>query len=153
SHPEATASLFKRDMGTKKRIKLGDNTYLPEELSSFVLRKLKEDAEHVLKEETTEAVISVPAYFNDQQRKSTKRAAELAGFKVERLISEPTAAALAYGLHEYKEDSNFLVFDLGGGTFDVSILEKFSGIIQVRAIAGDNYLGGEDFTNKIYQFV
>lgn len=153
SHPEDTAALFKRDMGTSKRIKLGDDTYLPEELSSFVLRKLKEDAEYVLKEEITEAVISVPAYFNDQQRKSTKRAAELAGFKVERLISEPTAAALAYGLHEYEEDSNFLVFDLGGGTFDVSILEKFSGIIQVRAIAGDNYLGGEDFTNKIYQFV
>lgn len=153
SHPEDTAALFKRDMGTNKRIKLGDDTYLPEELSSFVLRKLKEDAEYVLKEEITEAVISVPAYFNDQQRKSTKRAAELAGFKVERLISEPTAAALAYGLHEYEEDSNFLVFDLGGGTFDVSILEKFSGIIQVRAIAGDNYLGGEDFTNKIYQFV
>lgn len=153
SHPEDTVALFKRDMGTNKRIKLGDDTYLPEELSSFVLRKLKEDAEYVLKEEITEAVISVPAYFNDQQRKSTKRAAELAGFKVERLISEPTAAALAYGLHEYEEDSNFLVFDLGGGTFDVSILEKFSGIIQVRAIAGDNYLGGEDFTNKIYQFV
>lgn len=152
SHPEYSVALFKRDMGTKKRITLGSHTYLPEELSSFVIRKLKEDAECFLKQEVNEAVISVPAYFNDQQRRATKRAAELSGLKVERLISEPTAAALSYGLHNQNEDSNFLVFDLGGGTFDVSILEKFSGVIQVRAIAGDNYLGGEDFTNAIFEY-
>ncbi|MFD2657034.1 molecular chaperone HscC [Gracilibacillus thailandensis] len=153
THPDQTAALFKRDMGTDKTFELGGEYYLPEELSSFVLRKLKEDAEHFLKEEIEEAVISVPAYFNDRQRKSTKRAAELAGLKVERLISEPTAAALSYGLHEFERDCNFLVFDLGGGTYDVSILEKFAGVIQVRAIAGDNYLGGEDFTKAIYQYI
>ena len=116
---------------------------------SLVLRALKEDAETYLGEPVTEAVISVPAYFDDQRRKATKRAGELAGLKVERMISEPTAAAVAYGLYEKKEDTRFLVFDLGGGTFDVSILELYHNILEVRAVAGDNYLGGEDFTKAL----
>ncbi len=148
-HPEQGASLFKRSMGSQKEFQLGNRTFSAEELSSFVLRSLKEDAEYFLGEEVTEAVISVPAYFNDKKRKATKRAGELAGFKVERIISEPTAAAIAYGLYQKKEDSNFLVFDLGGGTFDVSILDLEDDIMEVRAVAGDNYLGGEDFTELI----
>ena len=112
----------------------------------MILRYLKEDAEAYLGEEVTEAVISVPAYFDDKRRKATKRAGELAGLKVERMISEPTAAAVAYGLYEKEKDTRFLVFDLGGGTFDVSILELYHNILEVRAVAGDNYLGGEDFT-------
>ena len=148
-HPESTASVFKRSMGTDKKYILNGKKYSAEELSSFVLRSLKEDAEVYLKEPVTEAVISVPAYFNDARRKATKRAGELAGLKVERIISEPTAAAVAYGLYEAKENAKFLVFDLGGGTFDVSILELFHPILEVRAVAGDNFLGGEDFTKVI----
>lgn len=145
-HPESTASVFKRDMGSRKLFHLNHKSFLAEELSSFVLRALKEDAEHYLGEEVTEAVISVPAYFNDARRRATKRAGELAGLKVERIISEPTAAAVAYGLYQNREHARFLVFDLGGGTFDVSILELYDTILEVRAVAGDNFLGGEDFT-------
>lgn len=148
-HPDEGASLFKRSMGSRKEFHLGGRTFSAEELSSFVLRSLKEDAEYYLGQEVTEAVISVPAYFNDIKRKATKRAGELAGFKVERIISEPTAAAIAYGLYQKKDSTRFLVFDLGGGTFDVSILELDDDIMEVRAVAGDNYLGGEDFTNLI----
>lgn len=148
-HPEEGANLFKRSMGSQKEFQLGKRVFSAEELSSFVLRSLKEDAEHYLGQEVTEAVISVPAYFNDIKRKATKRAGELAGFKVERIISEPTAAAIAYGLYQKKDSTRFLVFDLGGGTFDVSILELEDDIMEVRAVAGDNYLGGEDFTNLI----
>ncbi len=145
-YPESAASVFKRDMGSKKVFKLLHKTFLAEELSALVLRALKEDAETFLGEEVTEAVISVPAYFNDARRRATKRAGELAGLKVERIISEPTAAAVAYGLYQSKERARFLVFDLGGGTFDVSILELYDTILEVRAVAGDNFLGGEDFT-------
>lgn len=145
-YPESAASVFKRDMGSKKQFKLLHKTFLAEELSSFVLRALKEDAQAYLGQEVTEAVISVPAYFNDARRRATKRAGELAGLKVERIISEPTAAAIAYGLYQNKEHARFLVFDLGGGTFDVSILELYDTILEVRAVAGDNFLGGEDFT-------
>ncbi len=145
-HPGSAASVFKRDMGSKKQFKLLHKTFLAEELSALVLRALKEDAESYLGEEVTEAVISVPAYFNDARRRATKRAGELAGLKVERIISEPTAAAIAYGLYQSKKRARFLVFDLGGGTFDVSILELFDSILEVRAVAGDNFLGGEDFT-------
>lgn len=148
-YPGSTASVFKRDMGSRKEFKLLHKTFTAEELSSFVLRALKEDAEYFLGEEVTEAVISVPAYFNDARRRATKRAGELAGFKVERIISEPTAAAIAFGLYDNQEHSRFLVFDLGGGTFDVSILEHFDTIMEVRAVAGDNFLGGEDFTAVI----
>ena len=148
-HPESAACVFKRSMGSDQKYHLENQTFTSEELSSFVLRSLKEDAEDFLGEPVTEAVISVPAYFNDARRKATKRAGELAGLKVERIISEPTAAAIAYGLYECQEDANFLVFDLGGGTFDVSILELSGNILEVRAVAGDNYLGGEDFTNVL----
>jgi molecular chaperone HscC len=149
THPHLTVSAFKRYMGTDKQYQLGKYIFTPEDLSSFVLRSLKEDAEAHLGEEIDEAVISVPAYFNDAQRKSTLRAALLAGLHVERLISEPTAAAVSYGLHQYDSETRFLVFDLGGGTFDVSVLELFEGIMQVQSIAGDNYLGGEDFTELL----
>ena len=145
-YPGSAASVFKRDMGSKKQFQLLHKTFLAEELSALVLRVLKEDAESYLGEEVTEAVISVPAYFNDQRRKATKRAGEMAGLKVERIISEPTAAAIAYGLYQNHDSARFLVFDLGGGTFDVSILELFDTILEVRAVAGDNFLGGEDFT-------
>ena len=145
-YPGSAAAVFKRDMGSKKQFTLLQKTFLAEELSALVLRVLKEDAESYLGEEVTEAVISVPAYFNDQRRKATKRAGEMAGLKVERIISEPTAAAIAYGLYQNKDSARFLVFDLGGGTFDVSILELFDTILEVRAVAGDNFLGGEDFT-------
>lgn len=148
-YPGTSASVFKRDMGTEKKYTLGDKSYKAEELSSFVLRFLKEDAEAYLGEEVTEAVISVPAYFNDARRKATKRAGELAGFKVERIISEPTAAAIAYGLYQNNRDTRFLVFDLGGGTFDVSILELYENILEVHAVAGDNFLGGEDFSEVL----
>jgi len=133
SHPKRTASAFKRYMGTKHSITLGTQKFTPEELSSLVLRSLIEDAETYLDEKITEAVITVPAYYNDKQRKATRRAGQLAGLSVERLINEPTAAALAYSIHELENESRFLVFDLGGGTFDVSVLEIFEGVIEVRS--------------------
>jgi molecular chaperone HscC len=151
SHPELSASVFKRYMGTKKKYRLGNKEFLPEELSALVIKSLKEDAEHFLGQSVHEAVISVPAYFSDVQRKATKRAGELAGLRVDRLITEPTAAAISYGLHLRNTDTKFLVFDLGGGTFDVSILELFDNIMEVRAVAGDNYLGGEDFTEVLVE--
>lgn len=150
-YPEMSAAVFKRSMGSPKTYKLGDRTLTSEELSALVLRALKEDAEAYLKEPVTEAVISVPAYFNDAKRRATKRAGEMAGFKVERIISEPTAAAIAYGLYQQNPETKYLVFDLGGGTFDVSILERFHNILEVHAVAGDNYLGGEDFTAVLVQ--
>lgn len=150
-YPEQTAEVFKRSMGTGKKFVLGSKEFTPEELSSLVIKSLKEDAEAYLGETIEEAVISVPAYFNDTQRKATKKAGEMAGFKVERIVSEPTAAAIAYGLNLKNADTKFLVFDLGGGTFDVSILELFQNIMEVRAVAGDNYLGGEDFTEILEQ--
>lgn len=148
-YPDCTAEVFKRSMGTQKEYKLGNKKFLAEELSSFVIRSLKEDAEEFLGQTVEEVVISVPAYFNDSQRKATCRAGELAGVKVERVISEPTAAAIAYGLQNKKLETKFLVFDLGGGTFDVSVLEVFENIMEVRAVAGDNFLGGEDFTDIV----
>jgi molecular chaperone HscC len=151
THPDRSAGVFKRYMGTDKRLTLADRMFRPEELSALVLKSLKADAEAALGEAVTEAVITVPAYFNDTQRKATRIAGELAGFKVERLLNEPTAAALAYGLHKAERESQFLVFDLGGGTFDVSILEIFEGVMEVRATAGDNFLGGEDFVTVLVE--
>lgn len=150
-YPDSAAAVFKRDMGSERKYQLLHKQFRAEELSALVLKALKEDAEAYLNEPVTEAVISVPAYFNDDRRKATKRAGELAGLKVERIISEPTAAAIAYGLYQSHENAKFLVFDLGGGTFDVSILELYDSIIEVRAVAGDNFLGGEDFTHVLEQ--
>jgi molecular chaperone HscC len=149
THPERTAAVFKRYMGSNKTMRLGKREFRPEELSALVLRSLKADAEAMLGEPVTEAVITVPAYFSDAQRKATRAAGELAGLKVERLLNEPTAAALAYGMHDMRAETRFLVFDLGGGTFDVSILEMFEGVMEVRASAGDNFLGGEDFVEAL----
>ena len=151
TYPDQSAEVFKRSMGTNKKFILGEKEFTAEELSSLILKSLKADAESYLECKVEEAVISVPAYFNDAQRKATKRAGEMAGFKVERIVSEPTAAAIAYGLNKKNADTKFLVFDLGGGTFDVSILELFHNIMEVRAVAGDNFLGGEDFTEVLEQ--
>ncbi|WP_158883655.1 molecular chaperone HscC [Rhodanobacter sp. L36] len=149
SHPALSVASFKRWMGTSRETRLGAHSFRPEELSALVLRSLLADAREALAEDITEAVISVPAYFSDAQRRATRAAGELAGIRVERLINEPTAAALAYGFQEKPDGSRFLVFDLGGGTFDVSVLEMFDGVIEVHASAGDNFLGGEDFLDLL----
>ena len=151
SSPEVTASAFKRFMGSQKVYQLGKHRFSPEELSALILKSLKHDAENHLGHEVTDAVITVPAYFNDHQREATKTAAILAGLNVVRLVNEPTAAAMAYGLHSQDTDNErkFLVLDLGGGTFDVTLLELFCGVMEVKASAGDNFLGGEDFTHAI----
>jgi molecular chaperone HscC len=145
THPDRTAAVFKRYMGSDKTLRLGQREFRPEELSALILRALKEDAEAALGQPVTEAIITVPAYFSDSQRKATRAAGQLAGLRVDRLLNEPTAAALAYGIHQRDADTRFLVFDLGGGTFDVSVLDLFEGVMEVRASAGDNMLGGEDF--------
>jgi molecular chaperone HscC len=145
--PGRSAQAFKRWMGSDRTVPLGDRKFRAEELSALVLQSLKADAEAFLGEPVTEAVITVPAYFNEAQRRATRTAGELAGLKVERLLNEPTAAGLAYGLQDRPDNSTFLVFDLGGGTFDVSVLEYFDGVVEVRASAGDTRLGGEDFAH------
>ena len=149
THPEKTVARFKRSMGTTKTHQLGKKAYKAEDLSALVLRSLKSDAEAHLGVSVDRAIISVPAYFNDIQRKATYAAGKMAGLKVERLINEPTAAALAYGLSTKDDENTFLVIDLGGGTFDVSILEIFDGVMEVRSSAGDAFLGGEDFTSAV----
>jgi molecular chaperone HscC len=154
-HAQSTALAFKRWMGSDRTLTLQsgphEKTLRPEALSALVLQALKADAEAFLGEPVTEAVITVPAYFNEAQRRATRTAGEIAGLKVERLLNEPTAAGLAYGLQERPEHSSFLIFDLGGGTFDVSVLEYFDGVVEVRASAGDTRLGGEDFSRVIAQ--
>ena len=150
-HPDRTAKVFKRTMGTDHEYDLAGMKFSSEELSGFVLRSLKEDAEVYLGEAVHEAIISVPAYFNDNQRKATKRAGELAGLTVSRIINEPTASAIAYGVGEEGTVERCMIFDLGGGTFDVTILEYFKNIMEVYAIAGDNFLGGEDFTQVLVE--
>ena len=152
-HAQSTALAFKRWMGSDKTILLRTGSHekslRAEELSALVLQSLKADAEAFLGEPVTEAVITVPAYFNEAQRRATRTAGEIAGLKVERLLNEPTAAGLAYGLQQRPEHSSFLIFDLGGGTFDVSVLAYFEGVVEVRASAGDTRLGGEDFSRVI----
>jgi molecular chaperone HscC len=149
SHPQHAVAAFKRYMGTDRQSVLGKRSFRPEELSALVLKSLLADVEAVTGERVTEAVISVPAYFSDAQRKATRNAGTLAGITVERLVNEPTAAALAYGLEQRDAESRFLVIDLGGGTFDVSILELFDQVMEVHATAGDNFLGGEDFVDVL----
>jgi molecular chaperone HscC len=148
-HPERCAALFKRYMGTDWKTELNGRSFTPEELSSLVLRTLKEDAEAHFGHPITKAVVTVPAYFNDQQRKATLHAGRIAGLQVERIFNEPTAAALAYGFHEAGQEKRLLIFDLGGGTFDVSIVELFEGVLEVRASSGESFLGGEDFTRAL----
>lgn len=149
TQPERTVSTFKRHMGTDRTFKVAGKTFNPPELSSLVLKSLKEDAEAYLKETVQDAVITVPAYFNDHQRKATKLAGELAGLKVRRIINEPTAAALTYGFHDRDAEKHLIVIDLGGGTFDVTLMEIFEGTLEIISTAGESFLGGEDFTDRI----
>ena len=152
TNADKTISSIKRHMGTDYKVSVDDKRYSPQEISAMILQKLKADAENHLGEKVTEAVITVPAYFNDAQRQATKDAGRIAGLDVKRIINEPTAAALAYGLDNEKEQK-IMVYDLGGGTFDVSIIEIGDGVIEVLATAGDNKLGGDDFDQKIVDYI
>jgi len=151
--PGRVARFFKRDMGTDHHLDLGDARWTPVELSAVVLKALLADAEATLGEPVTEAVVSVPAWFSETQRRATRQAAELAGLTVRRLVNEPTAAALAYGLHHLETEQRVVVLDLGGGTFDVTVLEIIEGVVEVQATAGDTRLGGEDFTDALLEHV
>jgi molecular chaperone HscC len=151
--PANAAALFKRAMGTDRDYRLGGKPYRAPELSAMVLAALKVDAEAALGVTVTDVVISVPAYFNELQRKAVRAAGRIAGLNVTLLINEPTAAALSYGLHERDGETRILVFDLGGGTFDISVLELFEGVMEVRASAGDAFLGGEDFTEALARHI
>lgn len=153
TQPQNCASCFKRLMGSDTTVTLADRQFTAPELSSLVLRSLKEDAERFLGETVTDAVITTPAYFNEQQRKATQIAAGLAGLKVRRMVNEPTAAALTYGFHDAQADKRLLVIDLGGGTFDVTLMEVFEGTLEILSTAGESVLGGEDFTNRLVALV
>ncbi|MBF1339348.1 MAG: Hsp70 family protein, partial [Megasphaera micronuciformis] len=152
SNPENTVASIKRHMGESYTVKIEGKDYTPQEISAMILQKLKEDAESYLGEKVTQAVITVPAYFSDSQRQATKDAGKIAGLDVLRIINEPTAAALAYGLDKGGE-GKILVFDLGGGTFDVSILELGDGVFEVKATNGNTHLGGDDFDNAVMNWL
>ncbi len=152
---DRTIRSVKRHMGTDWTQHIGDpvdKDFTPQQISAFILQKLKRDAEAYLGETVTNAVITVPAYFSDAQRQATKEAGEIAGLKVDRIVNEPTAAALAYGLDK-GDDQTILVYDLGGGTFDVSLLEIGEGVVEVKATSGDNHLGGDDWDNAIVEWM
>ncbi|RYJ05050.1 MAG: molecular chaperone DnaK, partial [Actinomycetales bacterium] len=149
---DRTIRSVKRHVGTDWNVDIDGKSFNPQQISAFILQKLKRDAEAYLGEPVTDAVITVPAYFNDHQRQATKEAGEIAGLNVSRIINEPTAAALAYGLDKGDEQT-ILVFDLGGGTFDVSLLEIGDGVIEVKATSGDNHLGGDDWDNAVVDWI
>lgn len=151
SHPDKTAAGFKRSIGLRTTFTLGGKDFSPEELSSLVLRKIGEDAEKYLGEEVTEAVISVPAYFDDNCRNATKPAAELSGLNVERLANEPSAATLAYQARHDFGDGTYMIVDFDGGTLDISVVDCFDCVMEILAVAGDNRLGGKDFNEAIAQ--
>ena len=153
SNPDKTIYSIKRKMGTKEKVEIEGKKYTPEEISAKILMKLKKDAESYLGEKVTKAVITVPAYFNDAERQATKNAGKIAGLEVERIINEPTAAALAFGLDKQDKDQTILVYDLGGGTFDVSVLELGDGVFEVKSTSGNNHLGGDDFDEKIMDYL
>ena len=153
TNPDGTVMSIKREMGTDHKTQIGDKTYTPQEISAMILQKLKSDAEAYLGSSVTQAVITVPAYFSDAQRQATKDAGKIAGLEVMRIINEPTAAALAYGVDKDNTDQKIMVFDLGGGTFDVSILEISDGVFEVLATAGNNRLGGDDFDKRIIDWI
>ena len=150
ANPEGTATAFKRQMGTRQQIRLRDKSFTPEQLSAFLLQKIKRDAESFLGEPVAEAVVTVPAYFDDNQRSATKDAATIAGLKVVRLVNEPTAASLAYGLDRLGEELRVVVIDLGGGTLDVTIMEFGKGVFEVKSTSGDTQLGGTDMNNALF---
>ena len=153
TNPKKTVSSIKRKMGTSEKVEIDDKKYTPEEISAKILMKLKNDAEAYLGEKVTKAVITVPAYFNDAERQATKNAGKIAGLEVERIVNEPTAAALAYGLDKQEKLQTILVYDLGGGTFDVSILELGDGVFEVKSTSGNNRLGGDDFDQKLIDYI
>ncbi len=153
TNPNSTVMSIKRKMGTKEKVEMEGKKYTPEEISAKIIMKLKNDAESYLGSKVTKAVITVPAYFNDAERQATKNAGKIAGLEVERIINEPTAAALAYGLEKQDETHTILVYDLGGGTFDVSILELGDGVFEVKSTAGNNRLGGDDFDDRIVEYL
>ena len=153
TNPEHTVISIKRDMGTNKKVKIEGDEFTPQEISAMILQKLKSDAENYLGQKVTEAVITVPAYFSDSQRQATKDAGKIAGLNVLRIINEPTAAALAYGMDKEDKDQKIMVYDLGGGTFDVSILDIGDGVFEVLATSGNNRLGGDDFDERIMNYL
>ncbi len=153
TNPDHTVISIKRDMGTNKKVKIEGDEFTPQEISAMILQKLKADAENYLGQKVTEAVITVPAYFSDSQRQATKDAGKIAGLNVLRIINEPTAAALAYGMDKEDKDQKIMVYDLGGGTFDVSILDIGDGVFEVLATSGNNRLGGDDFDERIIKYL
>ena len=152
TNPEKTISSIKRHMGSDYKVDIDGKAYTPQEISAIILQKLKSDAESYLGDTVTEAVITVPAYFTDAQRQATKDAGKIAGLEVKRIINEPTAAALAFGIDK-EDDQKVMVYDLGGGTFDVSIIEMGDGVQEVLATAGNNSLGGDDFDKKVMDWI